>query len=294
MGTNIARRRRLSDLYTKGALVRFNETGHAVIEGETIIDQSDDWSGGDDDVTVWVTPPNPLQREQAMRDSQAHRAMMTLSARKDDTPEGMAVRANVEELTLDELIDYLVGMGENDRQREAMREVASEDEWADLSELQDAIRLWEEAGSPDDSKWADLMARDLEYGEQVQKVADRLREAAAEGLRMVPRSELDDRAVRKRVEQVGSREFMRFYEREMLFYGCRDPEKRSELWFESSAEVGEQDEYVQDTLTKVLSVFITEAGEAKNSRRAARGSQQSAPPAEPATSEVSTPEEPTE
>jgi len=41
----------------------------------------------DEELEVWVAPPNPQQREMALRDAQAARARSLLRARKDEDSE---------------------------------------------------------------------------------------------------------------------------------------------------------------------------------------------------------------
>jgi hypothetical protein len=72
--SNIAKRRKLEELFARGTEVRFNSDG--VNRGDP----------KDDDLVVWVTPPSPLQREQAVRDAQADRARLMLRIKRDPIP----------------------------------------------------------------------------------------------------------------------------------------------------------------------------------------------------------------
>ena len=123
----------------------------------------------DDDIVVFVTPPSPLQREYAIREAQASRAVALLNARKNaDDPASAVSHSFIAEMTDEELVEYLVAMSENDRQGEATRQVLGETEWEDFDALRDAMRQYEEEGSPeDDPKWEALLERDRSFGDQV-------------------------------------------------------------------------------------------------------------------------------
>ena len=277
--TRIEKRKRLSALFEIGKPVRFGVNGVDMPEHP-------------DDVVVWVGPPNPFQRDMALRDSQGARARAMLEARDEvHSDQHVNARLFLSGLDLDALLDYVLSVDEMDRLAEARREVLQEPEWKDFNELRDAMRLFDESGADrDDPEWAPLMDRDVRFGEQVNAVADRLREGALAGLKLLGRPVLEKRALDKRVEQSGMQEFMRVYEETMLFYACRDEEDHHELFFESPKEIKELPDNVQEALKAALSSFIGEAAEAKNSQGVASSSDSSALPARPEVIETSGPE----
>ena len=303
--TNIQKRRRLNELYARGAEARFNKTGSGVYhesktddEGgplqllEKRVDDDLPFERGEDDLVIWVRPPSPLQREQALRESQAARSRALLTAhRDDDSADAANTQAFVANMTLGTLIDYVLSAEEQERREAAQREVLGMEEWDDFSALQDAMRQWDEAGNPRDDEWQPLIDRDVEFGRQVAKAAKHMRESDREALEMMPRGELERKAFEKRIELVGSQAFVQEYERQMIFYSARDDEDRDLLFFEDVADLMSQEELVQETLSDALATFIQDPAEAKNSPRAAAGSEPSELPAEPETSESSTPEE---
>ena len=75
----------------------------------------------------------------------------------------------------------------------------------------------------------------------------------------------------------------------MLFYSCRDDEDHNELFFEDVKEMRSFPEELIRTLADSLSEFISQVAEAKNSPRAAPGSESAEPPVKPETSPASTP-----
>lgn len=299
--TNISKRRRLSELYAKGVFARFNETGSGAFhanrtdeDGRPLQIESvgnEDFVLGDDDVVIWVQPPSPLQREQALREAQAARSRALLGARRnEDSPDAANTRAFVANMGRETLIDYVLSADEQERRERAQRDVLGEDEWKDFAALQDAMRQWDEAGNPRTEEWEPLIERDVEFGRQVSNATKYLREVDRESLSMMPREELEKRAFEKRVELLGSQAFVQEYERQMIFYAARDDEDTAELFFEDVDDLMSQDDIVQATLSDTLASFIEDPAEAKNSQRAEPGSEPSEPPVEQETSEASTPE----
>jgi hypothetical protein len=301
--TNIQKRRRLSELYARGREARFNKDGAASFDVEKVdedgnpkfIAGDEDFERTDDDIVIWVQPPSPLQREQALRESQAARSRALLAARKDETsPDSANTKAFVANMGQETLIDYVLSAEEQERRERAQRDVLGRDEWKEFSSLQDSMRQWDEAGNPRTEEWQPLIDKDIEFGRQVSKATKYLREADREALKMMSRDELERRAFEKRIELIGSQAFVQEYERQMVFYASRDGDDRALLFFEDVNDMMSQDELVQEVLSDTLASFIEDPAEAKNSPRAAHGSEQSELPEEPETSESSTPEEPSE
>jgi hypothetical protein len=283
--TRIDKRKRLEALFERGDYVRFNAdaNGIPVVNPEP---------PSEDDMRVWVGPPTPLQREMAVREAQASRARAMLSARgKEGSQDWLTVNGFIQGLSMDALLDYVLDLDDTERVQEARRDVLKEDEWDDFNSLRDSMRQFEEAGSPyDDPEWQGLLERDVAFGDQVTARAAELRAAAREGYSMMPRVEVEKKALDKRIDQTGAAAFMSNYEEWMLFYACRDDEDHSILFFDTVSEMKSQPEMVQEALANRLALFIAESSEAKNSQGAVSGSASSAPSDAAATSEPSTPE----
>jgi hypothetical protein len=216
-----------------------------------------------------------------------------LRAKRDpDSQPGLVADEMIERMTLNEVCEYIVSMSEGDQQTEATRNVLRKDEWEDIDALRDAMRRWEEAGSPtDDPEWEDLLEKDRIFGEDVAEEVARIQEAEVESLKLLARPELNRMAKEKRLDGVGNQQFMDTYQTYLMFYSCRDSEDHQELFFDSVEEMRSMPDEVQEELLRAFAAFISEVGEAKNSPRVADGSEQSAPPEEPETSEPSTPQE---
>lgn len=313
---NIKPRRRMADLWAKGREVRFGEDGAAVyqhtrnretrevtrnlttvynLDREEVPLADAEWKDHEDDIVIWVQPPSPNQREQALREAQAMRGMTMLNARKKvETSEYVSAEAFVSEMGRDTLIEYVLANGEGDRRSEAQRNVLMREEWKDFGTLQDAMRKWDEAGNPETDEWQPLVDRDIEFGKQVDAETEQLREAARESLSLLSTDDLEKRGKEKRIDLLGNQAFMATFEREMLWAACRDSDNHDVQYWSNVAEMMSEDEYGLDVLADVYGDYIQDGREAKNARRAAPGSASSEPPAKPETSEASTPPEPTE
>lgn len=277
---NITKRRRLAALFERGRLVHFDSSGEVPEPTDTSL-------------SVWVGPPNPLQREQALREAQATRSRTILRAR-DDSDEGSeanAARGMLASLEDEGAIDVLQMMDEQNTLAEARRRVLGEKEWDDFNALRDGMRQWEEAGQPeDDPEWAPLLEKDRLFGEQVSKVAEELRTSEAEGLKLLGRHEVEKRIIDRTIERVGSTAFVAAYETWMLYYAIRDDEDHNLLFFEHPDELKELPDKIQEALQAVYDEFLTDPSEIKNSQGAVSSSDSQAPPVEPATSNGSGPE----
>jgi len=273
------------ELYETGGLVRFSRDadGKPIIDGEPT----------ENDVQIWVGPPSPLQREMSIREAQAARSRAMLEGRrKEESDQYVNARSFLVNLDFEDLVDYVLDSEENERMTRARRDVLAEKEWEDFNQLRDAMRQFEEAGEPyEDPEWADLLARDKAFGDQVFERGNEIRDADRAGLVLQPREELEKRALDRRIEIAGTAVFMRVYDEWMLFYGCRDDEDHNLLFFENINQMKSMPEDVQVALKNKLDSFITDPVEAKNLQAAGSGSTSSVPQSEPETSPASTPEE---
>lgn len=280
--SSIQKRKRLEALYARGDYIRFGPDG--ILKPDAV--------DTEDTVKIWVGPPSPLQREMSIREATASRNRAVLNARRNDS-DSLMVNAAVYVAGLEpqELIDFVLDLDDAERLSRARREVLLLKEWEDFNSLRDAMRQYEEAGSPeDDPEWAPLLERDRQFGEAVDQQYATLREGDGEGLKLMPRPEQEKRAVDKRVDQQGSALFMKTYEDQMLWYACRDDEDHSVLFFDSPSELRSMPEEVQEALSDLLASFINEAAEAKNSQAAGSGSPSSEPVKEPETSPAYSPD----
>lgn len=285
--TRIEKRKKLDALFDRGGYVRLksDSQGRPIVETEVE-------STSKDDVLVWVGPPSPLQREMAIRDAQAARARAVLEARNHEgSTQWVTIRAFVASLVTEDLIEYIAGLDETDYIAQARRDVLIEKQWDDFNQLRDAMRNYEEAGSPvGDPEWEPLLDRNREFAEQVIARADELQADAKGGYKLMPRGKLEEKAIDLRIEQAASSAFMAAYEEHMLFYSCRDDEDHKVLYFDDVADMKSQPQEVQNGLAAKLASFINDAAEAKNSQGAVPGSTSSVPPVAQEISESSTPE----
>lgn len=279
---SITARKKLSALFSRGCAVRFTRDGVQIAQHEeppgsgTFVFTDEDGELPEDGVELWVAPPNPHHREMSLREAQASRARALLRVKNNpESEEYLTVRAYLVDLSLDDLIEYLLMSDSDARLNEAMRLVLAQKEWENFDELRDAMRQYQEAvdrydetGEGEDPRdaeeWTDLLAADARYAVQVGEQDEELAEAARAGLRMVGRDELERRAADKRAEIAGSQAFMAEYEDQMRFYSTRTPEDHNRLFFESVQEMREADQIVQNGIREALRMFITDGTEAKN------------------------------
>lgn len=282
--TRITKRERMRKLFDTGKMLYFTITG----DGQVVVHDE----AQEDGFAIWVRPADPLQRQEAVTSAQAARAMVVISARSEYSNEWMTIKGYIASLDDEALAAYVVGLGEDERLAEARRHVLKQEEWKDFNQLRDAMRDFEESGdNQDDPKWAPLFERDNQFADEVEARARELREAAVEAMKLIPRPKLEEKAFEGRLDEAGTNAFISRYAEELLYYGCRDDEDHSVLFFEDVEDMKRQPESLQNALRAKLAEFVNDAGEAKNSQGVASSSTSSVPPVEPETSESSTPTE---
>ena len=218
--SSIKARRAISDLYKQGVEVRFGvdlETGKPVGKIGPFENSEGKYKPAEpDEIAVFVRPPSPLQREQAMRDGQARRARALINAkRNEDSEEHLTIMAFLADMSDETLVDYLLVQEQNDRYQEAMREVLSRDEWSNMTELQDALRQFEAMDDEElvgNEEYSALMDLDEKFTEQIRQRLHELTDAQRDAMRMMRRETLERRALDKRSEMVGSQAFINEYQ----------------------------------------------------------------------------------
>lgn len=255
----IEKRKRLESLFDRGGYVRLNVD----TEGRPIVEPE---SHDESDILIWVGPPSPLQREMAIREGQARRARVMLDARdREDSDTWLTIHNFVRGLSMGALVDYVLELDEQEHYSQARRDILQQKEWEDINQLRDAMRQYEEAGSPvGDPEWDKFLARDQELGDQIYKRAMEIRDDARAGYMHMPRGKVEDKALDKRIDQAGSGAFMTTYEEWMLFYACRDDEDHTELYFDDPNDIKKLPTEVHGALAEKLQSFISDGAEAKN------------------------------
>lgn len=295
MATNIKARRRLEDLFKVGVEIRFGKGPDDRPQGK--VGPFED-ECPPEEIPMWITPPNPLQREAALREANAKRARALVKAKRDhDSEEHLTILAFIADMEYETLVDYVLLGNASNRRTEAEREILALDEWKDMLAYQDAMRQFTEMDPAElegNEEWEALLALDDKYGDQLEKRERELAEAERSVLRMLDREKLEAKALDRRAELIGSQAFMDEYERQNAFYSIRDPENHGNLYYESVDELYASDPRIMQTVNEAMEPFLREQVEAKNSSGAADSSESSPLPSEPETSAVSTPEVPTE
>lgn len=300
---NIKARKKLSALYQRGVEVRFGpgqdpRFGKAdEHKGMIVGEDGRPLPVGADDIQLWVCPPSPLQREMAIRDAQAARAKSLVRAKRNlESEEHLTIMAFLVDMDFETLVDYVLLSSTDERRDQAVREILGNDDWKDITALQDAMRQFDELieegrtlSSDQQEEYDALQDQDREFGDQVERLQQELTNIERDALKMMSREVLEKKALDRRSELIGQQAFMFEYETQMLFYAVRDFEDRTTLFYSSARELAEEAEEIQDACKEAMTSFIADAGEAKNSPGVASGSELSEPPSVPETSAPSIP-----
>jgi hypothetical protein len=296
MGTTLKARRKLADLYKTGVEVRFGPGPDGKPQGE--IGPFEDSGGSpipasDDQVCVWVQPPSPLQREQALRYAQASRSKALLAAKRDEeSDEHLTVMAFLADMSDETLAEYVLVNGNEARRQEAMRDVLGRDEWKDITALTDAMAQFEDDQTPpDDPEYKAVLERETQFSDQISDREHELMDGARDALMMLGRERIEKKALEQRSEIVGTQAFMQEYERQMMFYSVRDMDNQGSCFFESAKECADVPDEVRVKFKEALEPFLNDGAEAKNLPGAADGLEPSVQPSKPETSAASTPED---
>lgn len=294
---NIKQRRQLTELFKQGVEIRFGPGPDGKPLGKIgpfVNDHGARIAPKGDEVAMFVRPPDPVQRDMAIRAAQGRRAAALVRAKRDEeSEEHLTILAFLSDMSDETLIEYVVAADTNLRRQEAEREVLALDEWKDMTSYQEAMSHFaslEEHELEENDEYEALLDLDEKYGKQITAREIELTDAQREALGFLQRDQVERKALEKRAEIVGSQAFMAEYEKQMLFYSVRDHDKTHELFFENANELASQPDEVRELINEAIMPFISETGEAKNSQRAADGSSSSALPDAPETSDSSTPE----
>lgn len=133
------KKRRLADLYVVGREVTLNDG-----DGEAI--------------TVFIRKLNPVDQETALRRANAQRSRAMSIKHDVESDEYVIASSSVDELTPDDLLDYLVEDERQSREPALQAELEAEDEWAKEDYLSGLQEAWSTGGvhedhltDPDDS-----------------------------------------------------------------------------------------------------------------------------------------------
>lgn len=169
-----------------------------------------------------------------------------------------------------------------------------------MTSYQDAARQFGEKTPEElaeDPEWEAFQELDTRFGDQVTERERQMADAERDALMMLLKSgrdKVEEQALKRRAEFAGTQAFIAEYERQMQYYSVREMDDPNMLWFANVDDYSTADELVRETIAEALEPFINEGSTAKNSPRAASGSDSSVLPEKPETSESSTPETPSE
>lgn len=294
----IEQRRALDDLFMEGEEVRFGrdpETKEPWAKVGPFRDDHDERIPPEPGtICMFVRPPNPVQREEAMRNANARRARALVKTQRDkDSEEHLTSMAYLVDMSDETLVDYVIMAKTAERTAEAERDVLSREEWKEMTSYQDAARQFAEM-TPEqlenDPEWAAFSELEERYSRQIAERELQIQDAERSILTSIPRERVEEQALKKRSEFIGSQAFLNEYQRWMNYYSAREFDDSTLLFFTNVDDWATAHETIKEAVAEAMEPFITDGAEAKNSSRAAPGSDLSVLPETPETSESSTPE----
>lgn len=259
------KKRRLTDLYRRGKLVKFDD-------------------GEGDVVEVWLQKPNRIEMESIYRRSNAAKARFQLRASDEDSDEFQAAMAAVLDIEDAELLMGLAlaeDLGRIRARCEAQLETDADGEWAKDDKLQSLYDSWQ--GDPDNPGLKEAYAMDPEgetpEGQEAKAVLDELtrfqtqldelftveRDALYRDWADADRNDLVRRAARTFVDNEANDSFLSEFQRQQIFYSVRDPEQRDKRYFATLEEVDLLDDRLTLQLQGFINEFMVDVSEGKDS-----------------------------
>lgn len=252
------KKRRLADLYVTGQEVTLNDG-----EGEAI--------------AVYVRKLNPVDQEGALRRANAQRSR-AMSVKHDPESDGYAIaRGSVDELSRDDLLEYLVEDERQSRLPVLTAELAAEDEWAKddyLSGLRDA---WDDGGvheqhltEPDDE--TERIQAELErFDTALKNITESHLDSFRSDVEEKTDEQLRDTVFDKILVVQASIAWLTEYRKCEVWKAVREVDKRTP-YFLSREEVDELPREVLNTLMTVYAEISVEPTEGKDSQDKAASS----------------------
>lgn len=237
-------------------------------------------------VKVWVQRPSSVHQEVASRAARAKRARRRTELLSPESEEHKSLKLEINELSLDQITDELLGLRRADFQRQALNEVLYSEEhgsdWgkegekymdlleATVQRIDEITKAAEEEGVEpkyaEDPEWKRLNELQMQFQKEVD-------ERQAE-ITDMERSEL---VASKTVEEIKSDYFRRHvdaesdgvwymeYKQQMLYFAVRHIDDHARFYFESATEIGDMPVDIQRELLEVTESLNLEADELKNS-----------------------------
>lgn len=228
-----------------------------------------------------------------MRNANAKRALALVRTQRHlDSEEHLTSLAYLVDMSHETIVDYIIAAKIGERTADAERFVLSQEEWKDMTSYMDAARQFA-AMTPEqlaaDPDWESFSAKEEQYSREVAKRTMEIEDAERDVLQRLPREKLEEQALKKRAEFVGSQAYLGEYQRWMNYYSVREFENKDLTFFAHVDEWAAAPEPVKEICAEALEPFISDGSEAKNSSRAEAGSDSSEPPVTQEISESSIP-----
>lgn len=279
------KRRRLGDLYVRGAPLEVND--------------------GDGSVTVWLQKLNPVDRDTAFRRAQAARARFMIDADDEDSEQFQAMYAQIRSIghDRDELVRLAISEEVNNyRERATAERALDEESWGKEGYLQGLMDAW--AGTSDEPGLSSVINEDPEDAEakrvggeidrferEVTEMVDSEIERLMKDWVDVPDDQLWRRCAHRMLELNAIQTYNEAYNSQALFFGVREPENHAKRYFGSVAEVADLSEEVRTVLLEKLGELTVDHTQGKSLPVTPASSNSSAPSPEAEASPPSGPKD---
>lgn len=224
---DIKQRRRLTDLYARGALVELDD-------------------GGGDPVQVWLRKLTPLDAETAYVKAGARRASFMALARQEGEPTELviALRAELEQFGKDDLVLWLTTQELMKRRDLIEMRVSYEEHWQKdsyLTGLQERVidddYQRKAVDFADDPEIVQVQSELDRYADEVDEAIEGEKRTLTDEFSALDVAELQQKTMDIMLETQADGAWVNEFQQCQIWLCCFDPEKRSERMFKTRAEV---------------------------------------------------------
>jgi hypothetical protein len=275
------KRRRLSDLYVVGTVVRCGD-------------------GTGEPIDVWVNKLNDIDRESAIRRANAAKARYLMEAADEDGELFQAAWGQVREFDdRDALVAVVIADDVVRYRRKVEAELGADEEtWGKDGYLQGLVDAWFGDGvneglvqthisDPDDPEVKRVLDELNRFSDQVTDLVVRESASLEKDWEATTDDELWNKAAHRLLEQRGDEIFGKEFERQELFYAVREMDDHRKRYFSTIAEVDDLSEQVRSRLLRAYNELIVDSQETKDLPVARDSSSSSESPAAETTEDPS-------
>lgn len=245
-------RRRLEDLYIVGEEVIFDD-------------------GSDEEpIRIFVRKLNSVEHDAAMKNANAARALMLTALRDPNSKEALDLRAELEQMSRESLVQYLLDEERMSRTMVVEAEVAAEEKWSQDGYLDGLIDAWRDLETKwladnDDPEAARVFKALAEYTAEVETVVDGVIENLQADLEDVPEERLRESVYQKELTSRANIAWATEFRSNELWLSIREEDKKT-LYFSDPDQLNMLPDDVVVRLAHVFQRISVEPMEGKDSR----------------------------